>query len=80
MRSVSVRTCVAALLLLLVLCSTVPAFAGRIHFPPGITDEEESQQGRIHTPPGVMAEEEDELALWDVFLFWLQHRIHIPLG
>ncbi len=82
MRSVSVRACGAALLLLLVFSSTVPAFAdeppdtvvlqGRIHIVPGLTEE---QEGRIHMPPGLAAQQEDNLALWDSFLIWLAHRI-----
>ena len=79
MRSVSARACGAALLLLLVLSSTVPAFAGRIHFPPGSPAEEESAEGRIHSPPGLVAEEESPSA-WELFLVWLQWRIMPPAG
>jgi hypothetical protein len=85
MRSVSMRAWSAALLLLLVFFSAVPAFAddplpdtvlqGRIHTPPGVAAE-----GRIHIVPGLAEEQEDELALWDFFLVWLLGRIHVPGG
>jgi hypothetical protein len=62
MRSVSVRACGAALLILLVAVTPVPAFAGRIQPPVGIPAEEESPsvwelfvvwlQGHIHIPDG----------------------------
>ena len=41
MRSVSVRACGAVLLILLVAVTPVPAFAGRIQPPGGITAAEE---------------------------------------
>jgi hypothetical protein len=41
MRRVSVRACGAALLILLVALTPVPAFAGRIQPPGGIAAEEE---------------------------------------
>lgn len=76
MRSVSVGGRGAALLLFLVLLSAVPVLADD---PP---PETEPPQARIHVPVGVTAEQEqeDELALWDLFLIWLQHRIHVPVG
>lgn len=62
MRSVSVRACGAALLILLVVVTPVPAFAGRIQPPVGIAAEEEPPsvwelfivwlQGRIQPPGG----------------------------
>ena len=51
MRSVSVRACGAALLILLVAVTAVPVFADNP--PPGT----EAPQGRIHPPVGVTAEE-----------------------
>ena len=75
MRSVSVRACGAAFLLLLVLVTTAPAFADDP--PPGT----EPLQARIHVPIGVTsAQEAEELGLLDLFLIWLQHRIHVPIG
>ena len=62
MRSVSVRLCGAALLILLVAVTPVPAFATRIQPPGGIAAEEE--------PPSV----------WELFVVWLQYRIHVPGG
>jgi hypothetical protein len=90
MRSVSVRARRGlALLILLVAVTAVPAVAddpapgtvvlqGRIHMPPGLTGNEELR-GRIHVPIGVAAEEETP-SVWELFLVWLQHRIHIPVG
>jgi hypothetical protein len=75
MRNVSVRACGAALLLLLVLSSAVPAFAADEPLPGTVV-----LQGRIHGPPGLTAEPEDEFALWELFLVWLQGRIHMPPG
>lgn len=91
MRIVSERACGAALLLLLILSSTAPAFAGRIHFPPGSPAEEESAQGllppgaaeeeslqgRIQPPVGIAAEGEPP-SVWQLFLVWLQWRIMPP--
>jgi hypothetical protein len=71
MRSVSVRACGAAFLLLLVLSSAVPAFADE-------PSDTVVLQGRIHMPPGLATEQDDELALWNFFLVWLQGRIHVP--
>jgi hypothetical protein len=74
MRSVSVRARGVALLLLLVL-TAVPVLADEP--PPGT----EPPQARIHVPIGVSsAEETEELGLLDLFLIWLQHRIHVPIG
>lgn len=73
MRSVSVRARGAALLLLLVLFSAVPAIAGDP--PPGT----EPPQGRIHVPVGLTADEEPP-SVWELFLLWLQGRIHTPGG
>lgn len=75
MRSVSVRARSAALLLLLVLVFTAPAFADDP--PPGT----EAPQARIHVPIGVTsAQEAEALGILDLFLIWLQHRIHVPIG
>ena len=62
MRSVSVRACSAALLILLVAATAVPAFAGRIQPPVGVAAAEEPPsdwelflvwlQGRILPPVG----------------------------
>ena len=96
MRSVSVRASGIALLLLLVLTSTVPAFAGRIHIVPGSPAEEESAEA-VLLPPGGGAGEEESLqgriqppvgitaeeeppSVWELFLVWLQHRILPPVG
>lgn len=73
MQSVSVRACGAALLLLLVLVTAVPAVADEL--PPGM----EPPQGRIHVPGGLTAEDEPP-SVWELFLIWLEHRIHIPGG
>jgi hypothetical protein len=75
MRSVSVRTrCGLALLILLVAVTAVPAFAGDP--PPGT----EAPQGRIAPPVGVASEAEAPPSVWELFLVWLQGRIHIPVG
>lgn len=75
MRSVSVRGSGAALLLFLVL-GTVPVAAD------ALSVGTEPPQARIHIPGGVAADQEpeEEVALWDLFLVWLQGRIHIPGG
>lgn len=67
MRSVSVRARGATLLLLLVLFSAVPAIAGTEPQPP------------IQVPVAVTTEEEPP-SVWELFLVWLQHRIHVPGG
>ena len=72
MRSVSMRACGAALLLLLILFPAVPAFADD---PPGTVVE-----GRIHIPGGLTAEDEEPPTVLELFLVWLAHRIHIPGG
>ena len=103
MRSVSVRACGAALLILLVAVTTVSAFADdqppgteaperRMQPPVGVASEAEetpqrrlgppvgvASEGRIHTPPGVTDPEEPP-SVWELFLVWLQSRIHIPVG
>ena len=74
MRSVSVRACGAALLLLLVLSSALPAFAADP--PPGTV----VLQGRIHVPGGLTAAEEEAPSVWELVLIWLQWRIQPPVG
>jgi hypothetical protein len=73
MRSVSVRACGAALLILLVAFTAVPAFAENP--PPGT----EAPQTRIQPPVGVTAVEEPPRVL-ELFLVWLQGRILPPVG
>lgn len=74
MRSVSVRARRGlALLILLIAVTAVPAFAGD---PPSGTAD---PQGRIHVPNGLTAEEEPP-SIWELFLVWLQGRIHTPGG
>lgn len=73
MRSVSVRACGAALLILLVAVTTVPAFADDP--PPGT----EAPQWRIMPPVGIAAAEEPP-SVWELFLVWLQGRIQPPGG
>jgi hypothetical protein len=74
MRSVSVRARSAALLLLLVLSSAVPAFADEL--PPGM----EPPQGRIAPPVGAASEADEPPSVWELFLIWLEGRIHVPVG
>lgn len=70
MRSVSVRACGAALLLLLVLVSAMPVVAD---------DSPPTTESRIHVPVGVTAEGESR-SIWERFLVWLQGRIQPPVG
>ena len=74
MRSVSVRARSAALVLFLLLVPAVPAVADEL--PPGM----EPPQGRIAPPVGVASEAEEPPSVWELFLIWLEHRIHIPGG
>jgi len=90
MKSVSVRACGAALLVLLVAVTAVPVFADnpppgtvapqtRIQPPVGVTAGE-APQGRIAPPVGVASEAEESPSAWELFLVWLQHRIQPPVG
>lgn len=75
MRSVSVRARGVALLLFLVIATTVPVIADEL--PPGF----EPMEHRIHVPVGVTAtQEQDELSAWDLFIIWLEGRIQVPVG
>jgi hypothetical protein len=85
MRSVSARACGAALLILLVAVTPVSAFEDdpppgteaperRLRPPVGVVSE-----GHIQPPVGITDPEEPP-SVWELFLVWLQTRIHVPVG